>query len=111
MQLPATLCQDEGAAWKLLSDAAAHEHRDAQVLLGNLHLNKSPPDAVGAVQWYEIAADNPDSPHPDALFNLGQLYYNGAIPPGARPCLARPCSRRQRDRVRWLSILPRVLYR
>lgn len=51
------------------------------MLLGNLHLARDPPDAESAIQWYEEAAtkthDHP--PHPDALFNLGQLYYNGVF--------------------------------
>ena len=79
--LPSSFVRDEGAAWSALSRAAGQGHQEAQVLLGNLHLARDPPDAESAIQWYEEASTKPDDhpPHPDALFNLGQLYYNGVF--------------------------------
>lgn len=78
---PAEWKHDEAAAWKLLASAAAQDHQEAQVLLGNLNLQEDP---TAAIQWYELAA-NPvptDSgeeraPHADALFNLGQIFFDG----------------------------------
>jgi TPR repeat protein len=92
-----------GYAWLLR--AAAADHGDAQVALGNLcmrgvaPLGAPPGDAAAlsaaearaapriaeAMGWYELAARGggdgaaaPSSePHPDALFNLGSIYWGG----------------------------------
>lgn len=91
-----SLSSNEKRAYFWLVKAARSDHSDAQVALGNLCMRVEPsPRVQEAVQWYELAAgissesqDGNDgssilvktsqsSPHPDALFNLGTLLWEG----------------------------------
>ncbi|KDO23496.1 hypothetical protein SPRG_11419 [Saprolegnia parasitica CBS 223.65] len=71
----------KGVEW--LRRAADAGHRDAYVRLGNLCMEHDPPLAHAGAAWYSLIADC-QNPHPDALYNLGLLYYNGSansLPP------------------------------
>ncbi|TMW63806.1 hypothetical protein Poli38472_002747 [Pythium oligandrum] len=63
-----------------LRRAAANGHRDAHVYLGNLCMEQEPPLVNHALEWYfnvtppKVEKD----PHPDALFNIGMILYEGA---------------------------------
>lgn len=53
-------------------------HRDAHVVLGNLCQSHDPPMAHAASVWYSRVASAKDSkPHPDALYNLGLMLFDG----------------------------------
>ena len=94
-----SLSTNEQRAYYWFVKAAQDDHADAQVALGNLCMRSEPSPRVNeAVQWYELAAgvtgETRDSsvllskstllptssnttPHPDALFNLGTLLWEG----------------------------------
>ena len=105
-QLP-PLETNAGLAERWLRRAAAAGHGDARVALGNLSLRSNPPRPAQAAGWYLSAitgapigdgeAGGSASPsgaadaspissidadaaarHPDALYNLAVLYYDGA---------------------------------
>lgn len=63
-------------AERLLTQAAKQGHTEAALLLGNMFMEDEPPLVQLAVSWYTRAATAPQ-PHPDALFNLGRLHYEG----------------------------------
>jgi TPR repeat protein len=89
------LSSNEKRAYYWLFKAARSDHADAQVALGNLCMRVEPsPRVQEAVQWYEVAAQVSSEshegtdislnssrtqtlPHPDALFNLGTLLWDG----------------------------------
>uniref|UniRef100_A0A7S3PNT1 Uncharacterized protein n=1 Tax=Aplanochytrium stocchinoi TaxID=215587 RepID=A0A7S3PNT1_9STRA len=80
--------KNEEAAIRWFSLAAKQGSTDAMVQLGNVLLHRvetekrqfKNKDVRGklkeALDWYEKAAAH-DPPHPDALYNLGLLYYEG----------------------------------
>ncbi|KAF1332620.1 Extracellular protein, partial [Globisporangium splendens] len=60
------------------ADNKYESHREAHVQLGNLCLSQEPPLAFAASEWYSRAASARDpNPHPDALYNLGLMLYDG----------------------------------
>ena len=50
-------------------------------MMGLQCMSKDPPHVLEAVQWYSLAAQG-DEPHPDALYNLGMIYYEGTAAGG-----------------------------
>ncbi|CAH0482211.1 unnamed protein product [Peronospora belbahrii] len=56
--------------------AADNCNRDAHVQLGNLCLSHSPPMAMEASSWYTNVTKD-ENPHPDALYNLGVMLFDG----------------------------------
>ncbi|OQR93592.1 hypothetical protein ACHHYP_02443 [Achlya hypogyna] len=75
--------QSNAKAIEWLRRAADSGHREAYVRLGNLCMEHDPPLAHAGAAWYSLLA-NCEAPHPDALYNLGLLYYNGSaqsVPP------------------------------
>ncbi|CAK4317821.1 unnamed protein product [Aphanomyces euteiches] len=58
-----------------LRHAADNGYRDAYVRLGNLCMAHDPPLVYAAIAWYSAIAVKCDAPHPDALYNLGMIYY------------------------------------
>uniref|UniRef100_K3X6E8 Uncharacterized protein n=1 Tax=Globisporangium ultimum (strain ATCC 200006 / CBS 805.95 / DAOM BR144) TaxID=431595 RepID=K3X6E8_GLOUD len=69
---------DSTKAVEWIRRAADNNHREAHVQLGNLCLSQEPPLAFAASEWYSRAASARDpNPHPDALYNLGLMLYDG----------------------------------
>ncbi|TDH70803.1 hypothetical protein CCR75_005536 [Bremia lactucae] len=67
---------DTTKAVEWLRRAADNHNRDAHVKLGNLCLRHDPPMALEASAWYtRVTKDK--NPHPDALYNLGVMLYEG----------------------------------
>lgn len=59
-------------------DSWGARHREAHVQLGNLCLSQEPPLALFASEWYSRACSARDpNPHPDALYNMGLLLFDG----------------------------------
>jgi TPR repeat protein len=73
---------DDTQAVEWIRRAAENDHLDAKVKLGNLCLQQETPLAKAAMEWYSDAALR-KPPHPDALFNLGLLLFEGV--PDADP--------------------------
>jgi TPR repeat protein len=67
---------DTTKAVEWLRRAADNSNRDAHVQLGNLCLSHDPPMALEASAWYTRVTKN-DKPHPDALYNLGVMLFDG----------------------------------
>ncbi|KAH7470742.1 Protein sel-1-like protein 1 [Phytophthora ramorum] len=67
---------DTTKAVEWLRRAADNHNRDAHVQLGNLCLSHDPPMALEASAWYSNVTKN-ENPHPDALYNLGVMLFNG----------------------------------
>ncbi|DAZ98608.1 TPA: hypothetical protein N0F65_001027 [Lagenidium giganteum] len=69
---------DETTAVEWIRRAADNGHRGAQVQLGNFCLSQDPPLPRAAIEWYmRVSGPKAPEPHPDALYNLGLLYYEG----------------------------------
>lgn len=69
---------DSTQAVEWIRRAAESNHREALVQLGNLCLSQEPPLAFAASEWYSRACSARDpTPHPDALYNLGLMLYDG----------------------------------
>jgi TPR repeat protein len=71
--------EDRFQAIAYLQDAARDGHIQAQVLLGNVYMGcigDHDDGHVHAIQCYESAASGP-APHPDALFNLAKIHFDG----------------------------------
>lgn len=67
---------DTTKAVEWLRRAADNGHRDAIVQLGNLCLSHDPPLALDASAWFtRVTMDK--NPHPDALYNLGVMLFDG----------------------------------
>ncbi|GMF30042.1 unnamed protein product [Phytophthora lilii] len=76
---------DTTKAVEWLRRAADNSNRDAHVQLGNLCLSHDPPMALEASAWYtRVSKDK--NPHPDALYNLGVMLFEGV--PHAEPPFA-----------------------
>ena len=69
------LVHRDGVAW--LRRAAENGHQDARVRLGNLSMENDPPLVDAGLHWYNQAIEDEDKPHPDALYNLGMIYFEG----------------------------------
>ncbi|CEG35200.1 Extracellular protein SEL-1 and related proteins [Plasmopara halstedii] len=67
---------DTTKAVEWLRRAADNNHRDATVQLGNLCLSHDPPMALEASAWYTRVTKG-ENPHPDALYNLGVMLFEG----------------------------------
>ncbi|CAI5724635.1 unnamed protein product [Peronospora effusa] len=67
---------DTTKAVEWLRRAADNSNRDAHVQLGNLCLSHSPPMAMEASSWYTNVTKD-ENPHPDALYNLGVMLFEG----------------------------------
>ncbi|OQR95546.1 hypothetical protein THRCLA_07774 [Thraustotheca clavata] len=79
----ALMSQNNATAIEWLRRAADSGHRDAYVRLGNLCMEHEPPLAHAGAAWYSLIADVAN-PHPDALYNLGLLHFEGnsqSVPP------------------------------
>ncbi|KAI9922376.1 hypothetical protein PsorP6_001728 [Peronosclerospora sorghi] len=77
---PTQLDTTQAVEW--IRRAADNNYRDAHVELGNLCLSHDPPMALEASAWYLNVTED-DNPHPDALYNLGIMLFNGV--PHAEP--------------------------
>ncbi|ETM31184.1 hypothetical protein L914_21199 [Phytophthora nicotianae] len=67
---------DTTKAVEWLRRAADNSNRDAHVQLGNLCLSHDPPMALEASAWYTRVTKD-ENPHPDALYNLGVMLFEG----------------------------------
>ncbi|CAI5746075.1 unnamed protein product [Peronospora destructor] len=67
---------DTTKAVEWLRRAADNSNRNAHVQLGNLCLSHSPPMAMEASSWYTNVTKD-ENPHPDALYNLGVMLFEG----------------------------------
>ncbi|KAE8889983.1 hypothetical protein PF005_g3193 [Phytophthora fragariae] len=67
---------DTTKAVEWLRRAADNSNRDAHVQLGNLCLSHDPPMALEASAWYNRVTKD-ENPHPDALYNLGVMLFEG----------------------------------
>lgn len=126
---PAPYEADDPAAVPLRSDtsrahywllrAAEQDSADAQVALGNLYLHAEPRGQVQqAIAWYELAAqeqtETGQPPHPDALYNLGMIYYEGVPgevsrdPPRAVEYFTRAADQLDTSALFWLGHAHRV---
>ncbi|KAG1705117.1 hypothetical protein DVH05_004053 [Phytophthora capsici] len=72
----ATTQLDTTKAVEWLRRAADNSNRDAHVQLGNLCLSHDPPMALEATAWYSKVTKG-QNPHPDALYNLGVMLFEG----------------------------------
>jgi TPR repeat protein len=78
---------DSTKAVEWIRRAADNSHWDAHVVLGNLCQSHDPPLALTASAWYLRVADpraagqssshRAPAPHPDALYNLGLMLFEG----------------------------------
>lgn len=69
---------DKTQAVEWIRRAADNTHREAHVHLGNLCLAQDPPLAQQACEWYaRVTSARDPAPHPDALYNLGLMLYDG----------------------------------
>ena len=67
--------EGDGKVW--LKRAAQGDHGKAMCYLGNLYLAENTEDGIqNALLWYNRAAKLPQ-PSSDALFNLGNIYFEG----------------------------------
>ncbi|KAF4029689.1 Sel1 repeat [Phytophthora infestans] len=67
---------DTTIAVEWLRRAADNSSRDAHVQLGNLCLSHDPPMALQASAWFTRVTRD-ENPHPDALYNLGVMLFEG----------------------------------